>query len=327
MSSPAITPPEDATCGVPLIPLTRFWAPRWWPVWIGLGIVRLLAALPWALQGAIARALGSMAWYVARRDRRITLVNLRLAYPALSERERRAIGRRHFRSLVYSLFETGLVWFDRRGRLERLARIEGREHLDAALAAGHGVLLLGAHFTTNEIAAAALPQTGHRFDVMYKRSGNELLNQLALRGRISRNGRMIPNDKFVEMLKSLKRGGIVLYAPDQRFDAEGSIVVPLFGVPALSNPGTTFIARATRCAVLPFFPLRLADGSGYVMSIGAPLADFPSGDGARDVARYHALIEAAVAKAPEQYLWSYKRFRPRDGEPDPYRGGALRGAR
>ena len=219
------------------------------------------------------------------------------------------------------------MWFDRRGRLERMTRIEGREHLEAALAAGRGVLLLGAHFTTNEIAAAALPQTGHLYDIMYKRSSNELMNQLALRGRGSRNGRLIPNDKFVELLKVMKRGGIALYAPDQRFDGAGSIVVPLFGVPALSNPGTTFIARATRCAVLPFFPLRLADGSGYVMSIGAPLEDFPSGDGVRDVARYHALIEAAVARAPEQYLWSYKRFRPRDGEPDPYRGGALRGVR
>jgi KDO2-lipid IV(A) lauroyltransferase len=327
MSSPATSSPDDATCGEPLLPLGRFWAPRWWPVWIGLGIVRLLAALPWTLQRVLARALGSVAWYVARRDRRITLINLRLAYPSLTERERRALGRRHFRSLVYSLFETGLVWFDRRGRLERLTRIEGREHLEAALAAGRGVLLVGAHFTTNEIAAAALPQTGHHFDIMYKRSSNELVHQLALRGRISRRGRMIPNDKFVEMLKVLKRGGIALYAPDQRFDGSGSVVVPLFGVPALSNPGTTFIARATRCAVLPYFPLRLPDGSGYVMTIGAPLADFPSGDGERDVARYHALIEAAVARAPEQYLWSYKRFRPRDGLPDPYRGGALRGAR
>jgi len=327
MSSPAIPAPDDATCGVPLIPLRRFWAPRWWPVWIGFGILRALAALPWRLQRAIAGALGTFAWYVARRDRRTTLINLRLAYPQLSEHERREIGHRHFRSLVYSLFEIGLVWFDRRGRLERMTRIEGREHLEAALAAGRGVLLLGAHFTTNEIAAAALPQTGHQYDIMYKRSANELVNQLALRGRGGRNGRLIPNDKFVELLKVMKRGGIALYAPDQRFDGAGSVVVPLFGVPALSNPGTTFIARATRCAVLPFFPLRLADGSGYVMSIGAPLTDFPSGDGIRDVARYHALIEAAVAKAPEQYLWSYKRFRPRDGEPDPYRGGALRGVR
>jgi KDO2-lipid IV(A) lauroyltransferase len=327
MSSPAIPPADDATCGVPLLPLHRFWTPRWWPVWIGFGILRGLAALPWILQRALAGGLGTLAWYVARRDRRTTLINLRLAYPKLTEVERRAIGHLHFRSLVYSLFEIGLVWFDRRGRLESMTRIEGREHLEAALAAGRGVLLLGAHFTTNEIAAAALPQTGHRYDIMYKRSSNELMNQLALRGRSARNGRLIPNDKFVELLRVMKRGGIALYAPDQRFDGAGSVVVPLFGVPALSNPGTTFIARATRCAVLPFFPLRLADGRGYVMSIGAPLADFPSGDGVRDVARYHALIEAAVAKAPEQYLWSYKRFRPRDGEPDPYRGGALRGVR
>ena len=325
MKKPATPIVDDATCGVPLLPLRRFLAPRWWPVWIGFALVRLLAALPWRLQARLARALGSLAWYLARRDRRTTLINLRLAFPAQTERERRTIGRQHFRSLVYSLFEAGLVWFDHRGGLERLTRLEGREHLASAHAAGRGVLLLGAHFTTNEIAAAVLPQSGHACDVMYKRSGNELLNQLALRHRIRRGGRMIPSDKFVEMLKVLKRGGIVLYAPDQRFDGDGSVVVPLFGVPALSNPGTTFIARATRCAVLTYFPLRLADGSGYVMRIGAPLADFPSGDGARDVARYHALIEDAVAAAPEQYLWSYKRFRPAPGLPDPYRGGSPRG--
>jgi KDO2-lipid IV(A) lauroyltransferase len=121
------------------------------------------------------------------------------------------------------------------------------------------------------------------------------------------------------MLKVLKKGGIVLYAPDQRFDGAGSITVPLFGVPALSNPGTTFVARATRCAVLPYIPRRLDDGSAYVMTICPELEGFPSGDAAADVARYHEIIEAAVRDAPEQYLWSYKRFRPAPGEPDPYR--------
>ena len=117
----------------------------------------------------------------------------------------------------------------------------------------------------------------------------------------------------------------MLYAPDQRFDGAGFITVPLFGVPALSNPGTTFVARATKCAVLSFIPRRLPDGSGYVMTIGAPIADFPSTDPVADVIRYHRMIEDAVAIAPEQYLWSYKRFRPLAGEPDPYRGGKLRG--
>lgn len=326
MKPPATAPVADATCGIALEPLSKFLAPRWWPVWLGYGLIRLLALLPWAAQASLARGLGTLAWYIARRDRRTTLINLRLAYPRLSERERRQIARRHFRSLVYSLFELGLVWFDRAGRLDQLVRLEGQQHLEAALARGQGVLLLGAHFTTNEIAAAALPRTGHRYDIMYKPSNNALMNRLALGARIARGGRMIPSERFVEMLKVLKRGGIVLYAPDQRFDGAGYIVAPLFGVPALSNPGTTFVARATKCAVLSYIPRRLADGSGYVMTIGAPLADFPSGDSARDVARYHEIIETAVAVAPEQYLWSYKRFRPLAGQPDPYRGGALRGA-
>ncbi len=321
MTATATVPIEDPTCGIALQPLSGFLAPRWWPTWIGYGLMRTIGALPWPALSALSRALGVVAWYAARRDRRITLVNLRLAYPGKSESERRLIARQHFQSLIYSLFETALVWFDRRGRLERLTRVEGLEHLRAAQAKGKGVLLLGAHFTTNEIAAGALPQTGLAFDVMYKRSANELLNQLALRGRLRRGGRLIPSEKFVEMLKVLKRNGIVLYAPDQHFDGDGFVTVPLFGVPAMSNPGTTFVARATGCTVLPFFPERLADGSGYRMRILAPIEGFPSRDGAADVAVYHGLIEAAVRTAPAQYLWSYKRFRPPAGESNPYRRG------
>jgi Kdo2-lipid IVA lauroyltransferase/acyltransferase len=316
----------DPTCGVPLLPLSRFWAPRWWPVWIGFALIRALSALPWRLQSALARGLGALAWYLARRDRRTTLINLRLAFPGWDERRRRALAREHFVSLAYGVFETGLVWFGGPARLKQRARLEGREHLDRVLASGRGVLLLGGHFTTNEIAAAVLPESGQYVDIMYKTASNALVNQLMLRRRTAgANARLVPNDQFKELLKTLKGGGIALYAPDQRYDAQGFVIVPLFGVPALSNPGTTFIARATRCAVLPYFPLRAADGQSYVMTIGEPLADFPSGDGAKDVARYHALIEAAVERAPAQYLWSYKRFRPLSGQPDPYRGGAPRG--
>jgi KDO2-lipid IV(A) lauroyltransferase len=317
---------EDPTCGVPKEPLSRYLAPRWWPAWIASGVIRAISLLPYRAVRPLAWVLGRLGYLLAARDRRTTLINLRLCHPGMSAREIRLMAIRHFESLIFSLWETGLVWYRSADRLRAIARIEGTEHLQAALSGGRGVLLLGAHFTTNEIAAAVLPQTGLVCDIMYKRSGNALVQQLALHGRSGKGGRMVPSDKFVEMLKTLKRGGIVLYAPDQRFDGDGYVVVPLFGVPALSNPGTTFIARATRCAVLPFFPERCADGSGYVVRIGAPLKDFPSGDGARDVARYHSLIEAAVAKTPEQYLWSYKRFRPAPGEPDPYRGGALRGS-
>ena len=308
------TPPDPAQCR----------GPRYWPVWIGYALIRLLSGLPAPVQRTLAVGIGRVGWFVARRERRTTLVNLRLAYPQWTEQARRTLGRRHFESLAYGVFETGLVWFGDSSRLARVSHLEGREHLDAAVLRGKGVLLLGGHFTTNEIAAATLPQSGHAVSIMYKAPKNPLMHALAIRRRSGRGGTMIPADRLVDMVQALKKGAIVLYAPDQRYDQRDAITVPLFGVPALSNPGTPVIARYTGCAVLPYFPLRLPDGN-YVMTIGAPLEHFPSADVAADVGRFFRLLEAAVERAPEQYLWSYKRYRPADGAPDPYRRGVARG--
>ncbi len=311
----AAAPPEVADCqGI-----------QYWPAWIAYGLMRALYRLPPAVQRGLSTALGSLAWWVARRERRTTLINLRLTHPDWTEQARRRLGRRHFESLAYGVFETGLVWFGDGSRLRRIVRIEGREHLDAAVARGRGVMLLGGHFTTNEIAAAALPETGHPVSIMYKAPKNRLLHALALRHRSGRGGQMIPADRLVDMVQAIKRGGIVLYAPDQRYDQRDCVSVPLFGVAALSNPGAPVVAKYTGCAVLPYFPLRAADGRSYVMTIGAPLAPFPSGDVPADVGRFFRLLEEAVGRAPEQYLWSYKRYRPADGEPDPYRRGVARG--
>ena len=308
-------PPDPSACR----------GPRYWPVWIGYGLLRVLAPLPRPLQRMLAAGMGRIAWLVARRERRTTLINLRLVYPDWTERRRRTLGRRHFESLAYGAFETGLVWFGGETKLARISRLEGREHLEAAVARGKGVLLLGGHFTTNEIAAATLPQSGHAVSIMYKAPKNPLMHALAIRRRSGRGGQMIPADRLIDMITALKQGAIVLYAPDQRYDLRDRITVPLLGVPALSNPGAPVVARYTGCAVLPYFPLRLPDGEGYVMTIGPAFENFPSGDVPGDVRRYFAALEAAVARAPEQYLWSYKRYRPADGEPDPYRGGVARG--
>jgi Kdo2-lipid IVA lauroyltransferase/acyltransferase len=94
--------------------------------------------------------------------------------------------------------------------------------------------------------------------------------------------------------------------------------VPFFGVPATTNIATSRIAQISGAPVLAFFPERCADGTGYVMRISEPLHGFPSGDPVADAARFHALIEAHVRRCPEQYLWTYKRFK-RPGVEDPYR--------
>lgn len=298
------------------VPLYRFCAPRYWPVWLGIGFVRLVNLLPLNLQLAIGRGLGRLAWLCSRRDRRIAMINVSLCLPECDERQRRRLVQDHFASLGCALFETGLVWWASATRLRRLIRFEGLEHLQAALARGRGALLLSAHFTTLEMGARALTLLGPT-SAVYLTPGNALIAELSRRGRARHTTQAIASDQIRGLLQNLRNNLPVWYAPDQRFTDKNSALVPFFGQPAASNVATSRLARLSGATVLPYFPERRNDNRGYIVAIHPPWENFPSDDPIADTARFHALIEAHARKHPDQYLWSYKRF-GRVG-PDPYR--------
>jgi len=114
------------------------------------------------------------------------------------------------------------------------------------------------------------------------------------------------------MIRELKRGHAVWYAPDQNYGGTTQVVfVPFFGVPALTVTTTGRLAQMTGAAVVPFFPVRLGDGSGYRISILPALERFPTGADAADARHINQLVEHAVLNAPEQYLWVHRRFKTR----------------
>jgi len=303
------------------MPLYRFLGPRYWAVWFGIGVVRLVNVLPLCAQLAVGRALGRVAWLFGRRDRRIADINIKLCLPELDARARRRLVRHHFESLACALFETGLVWWASNARLLRLIRFEGVEHLQAALAQGRGALILSAHFTPLEMGARALTLLGP-MSTMYLTPSNDLIAELSRRGRARHTVQAISSDQIRDLLQNLKNNLPVWYAPDQRFTDKNSELVPLFGQPAASNVATTRLAKISRAPVLPYFPERRADNRGYLVRIYPPFENFPSDDAVADTRRFHELIEAQVRRHPEQYLWAYKRFR-RPGF-DPYSSSGAR---
>lgn len=298
------------------MPLSRFLGPRYWPVWLGIGCVRLANFLPLPMQLAIGRSLGRMAWLFSRRERRVAVINVELCLPELDAKARRQLVRRHFESLGCALLETGMVWWASRERLLRLIQFDGLEHLQAALAKGRGALMLSAHFTTLEMGARALTLLGPT-SIMYLTPRNALVAELSRRGRARHTVQAISADQVRDLLQNLKNNLPVWYAPDQRFTDKNSELVPLFGRPAASNVATSRLAKISRAPVLPYFPERRADNRGYIIHIHPPFEHFPSADAIADTRRFHELIEAQVLKCPEQYLWAYKRFK-RAGH-DPYR--------
>ncbi|MBV6290432.1 lipid A biosynthesis lauroyl acyltransferase, partial [Pseudomonas sp. MAFF 301350] len=186
------------------------------------------------------------------------------------------------------------------------------EHLQAAQRDGQGAILMALHFTTLEIGAALLGQE-HTIDGMYREHKNPLFDYVQRRGRERHNADSlaVEREDVRGMLKLLRAGRAIWYAPDQDYGAKQSVFVPLFGIEAATVTATTKFARLGRARVIPFTQQRLADGSGYRLVIHAPLEDFPGESETADCLRINQWIEQALQESPEQYLWAHRRFKSR----------------
>ena len=298
-----------------------FLHPRFWPLWLGLGLLWLLVQLPYPLLLQLGRGLGALMFRFAGSRRYIARRNLELCFPELSQAQRERLLRENFASTGIAFFEMAMSWWWPQARLQRLAKIEGLEHLQQAQAAGQGVILMALHFTTLEIGAALLGQR-HTIDGMYREHKNPLFDYVQRRGRErhNRDATAIEREDVRAMLKVLRAGRAIWYAPDQDYGRKQSLFVPLFGIQAATVTATTKFARLGRAKVVPFTQERLADGSGYRLVIHPPLEDFPGESEEADCLRINQWVEEAVSALPEQYLWAHRRFKTRpDGEPGLYK--------
>ncbi len=295
-----------------------FLHPRFWSLWLGLGLLWLIAQLPYRLLLGLGRGLGALMYRLAGSRRRIAARNLELCFPAMGAVERERLLSENFASTGIAFFEMAIAWWWPAWRLARLGRVEGLEHLQQARADGQGVILLAVHFTTLEMGGGLL---GMRQDMygMYRPHKNPLFDYVQRRGREQRLLGVIGRDDVRGMLKRLREGAVVWYAPDQDYGAQRSVFVPLFGVPAATVTATSKFARMGRARVIPFTQQRLPNGQGYRLVIHPPLADFPGESEETDCLRINQWIEQAIGACPEQYLWAHRRFKTRPpGEPKLY---------
>lgn len=289
-------------------PLYRYWQPAHWPLWFGLGCLRLLCLLPNRMALGVGRAMGRFAHALAGKRRLIVRRNLELCFPELSVAERNALARRHFEALGMSLIEMGWGRWAGDARLLAVTTLKGVEHLTRATDAGQGVILLSAHFTTLEVSGRVLALNSPPFDAVYRRNRSDFVTEILRSGREVSADDTIEKRDIKKMVRSLRDGRPVWYAPDQSYDRKGSEVVEFFGVPTMHTTATSTLARLGRAVTLPYFPRRLPDGR-YELEILPPLDDFPSDDPIADTRQYVRVLEAQIRRCPEQYLWVHRKFK------------------
>ena len=286
----------------------RFYLPQRWPMWAALWLLKSLARRDYPSLLRFGGRLGDLARRLPLPQRKVVRRNLELCFPEMAAAERQRLLEAHFREAGISLPETALAWFAPREKLLSLVRFEGLEEFDRLTASGQGVILLAAHFTTLEIGARFIT-AAREVHAVYKPSSDPLLSEFFKKYRGAVAASMIASDDIRAMVRVLRAGGAVWYAPDQAFRGKGAEMVPLFGVPVATNTATSRLARMTGARVMPYFVERLPGDEGYLVRIEKPLEHFPSDDSIADTARHHALIEAEARRIPAQYLWLHKRFK------------------
>ena len=122
-------------------------------MWLAIGLLRVLALLPTPVIRNAGSALGMLVYRLAPTRRRVARINIKQAYPDYDKKQIDALNKKAFKNMGISIFEIGTAWFADSDDLKQQCIIEGKEHLDQALATNKGVILLTGHFTTLEIGA------------------------------------------------------------------------------------------------------------------------------------------------------------------------------
>lgn len=241
--------------------------------------------------------------------RRAARINLKQAYPDLSDKEIDSLNKKAFKSLGISIFETGSAWFKKTAALRQGCSIEGKEHLDQAMAKNKGVILLTGHFTTLEMGGRLIGTYVDKYNAVFKNAHDPLFNALMVHYRSKMGNELIETKNVRAIIRGIKKGHATWFGPDQDFGDQDIVFTPFLGGIASTLTATAKIARMTGAPVIPFYPVRLDHGKGYKLIVLPALESFPSDDIEADSARVNKTIENMVYDCPEQYLWSHKRFK------------------
>jgi KDO2-lipid IV(A) lauroyltransferase len=288
----------------------KFYTLKYWPIWLGIACLRLIIILPWQWRMACGRALGSLLYQLSSRRRSIAKTNIALCYSHLSAPDQAALVKQTFKDNGIGVIETAMAWWSSRKQFTHRVSIEGAHLIEQAQDQGRGVLLVGAHYTSLDLGGILLAPT-FPYYATYQRHGNELMDEIISRGRLSHLPGIVEREDIRQVMRLLKEGKTVWLAPDQDVGAQRSVFADFFGIETATTPIISRLASATGAKVLQFSHHRTQADQAYELKISDDLPNVPSGDLVADANAINSAIEAQVRMYPSQYLWLHRRFKTR----------------
>lgn len=303
-------------------------APRSVRARVAHAVIRLFRNLDPERALPIAATLGRAYARVGLPRVREAKINLGIAFPSLSRREREALLIESFANLGRGIAETALLQGPQGDALFERVRIEGDEHIAAIVERGGGAIVASAHLGSWELCAAALAARGYPITSVYRPREDAGLDDLVSGWRAESGMEVLAvgGAAALGLRRALKRGRFVAMLLDQNARRDEGLFVPFFGELACTRSAPAHLAMLFDVPILPVFFYREEDG-GHVARVGAPLELEPMPAGSepgsereggpssealrRNVLRINRCIEEAIRRDPSQWMWAHRRYRTR----------------
>ncbi|MEJ2141422.1 MAG: lysophospholipid acyltransferase family protein [Gammaproteobacteria bacterium] len=261
--------------------------------------------------------IGWLATVIPNRNYRITKINIEHCFPELTAQQQHKL-------IHDSLVETGKtttevapMWLWNKQRvLNTIIKVNGEECLKEAFESGKGVILAFPHLGNWELlslyCASRYPMT-----TLYQPPKLQQLDNMVRHGRERTGARLVATDNtgVKALLTALKNGEMIGILPDQEPKFGNGEFAPFFNIQAYTGTLISRMIKKTSAIVVFAYAKRLANGQGYELNFSPAPKDVYSDELSASVSGLNQGVENCVKELPEQYQWSYYRFRTRpEGE-------------
>ncbi|HSJ82003.1 MAG TPA: lysophospholipid acyltransferase family protein [Thiobacillus sp.] len=273
-------------------------------------LLKLLARLPLPVLHGLGFVLGWLIYWAPGRHSARLRNNVFASGLCAPGRDCNRLLRQSISEYGKAIMELLPLWLGAdKQALKWVRRTSGWEQIDAARAAGKGVILVAPHIGCFEIIGQYFGSL-HPFTIMYKPSPQPVLNALMLAGRQRGQTKLVPADMsgVRGLLAALRRREGIGILPDQVASSGDGVWAPFFGRPAYTPTLVASLQRKTGAAAFFVAAERLGWGRGYHLHV-YPLDDALPEEKTAAAIRINQGVEAVVRHFPAQYMWTYNRHK------------------
>lgn len=275
---------------------------------LALATMATIGKIPLSLSRALGASVARLAWVLNTREIKTTKRNIELCFPSLSAKEQHDLAYKSVLALGRLSFEINWVWYSDPDKvISNCVQVKHPE-LITDRGSERGVIGIAPHLGNWEVAGLHMSTLGPAA-YMFQPPKQAYIEPIMTRARSRLGASMHPtNIKGVAgVMRHLKQGGIAGILPDQNPDQGSGEFAPFYNINTYTMTLIHKLIQKTDCKVVMLYALRCK--GGFEMCYAEPPEEIYSSDQATSLAALNRAVEEAVAMAPEQYQWEYKRFK------------------